>query len=40
MIYSDSVYNLKINYSAGLGGKQNYGGNVNDIEQMKNTKNF
>ncbi len=30
MIYSDPVYNIKINYNAGIGGKQNYGGNVND----------
>ena len=30
MIYSDPVYNLNINYNSGIGGKQNYGGNVND----------
>jgi len=30
MIYSDPVYNLSIDYSRGLGGKQNYGGAVND----------
>lgn len=30
MIYSDPVYNLGIQYDKGLGGKQNYGGNVND----------
>ena len=30
MIYSDPVYNLKVNYNSGLGGKQNYGGTVND----------
>lgn len=30
MIYSDPVYNLKINYNSGLGGKQSYGGTVND----------
>lgn len=30
MIYSDPVYNIKINYNCGIGGKQNYGGNVND----------
>lgn len=30
MIYSDPVYNLKIDYKSGIGGKQNYGGNVND----------
>jgi DNA modification methylase len=32
MIYSDPVYNLRggVSYSKGVGGKQNYGGNVND----------
>src|SRR3989338_2562336 len=30
MIYSDPVYNLGVNYNSGLGGKKNYGGNVND----------
>ena len=30
MLYLDPVYNLQINYSHGLGGKQNYGGDVND----------
>jgi DNA modification methylase len=30
MIYSDPVYNIKIDYSKGIGGKQSYGGNVND----------
>jgi len=40
MIYSDSVYNLKINYSAGLGGKQNYGGNVNDNRTDEEYKEF
>ncbi len=30
MIYSDPVYNLNINYNKGIGGKQNYGGDVND----------
>ena len=30
MIYCDPPYNLKINYSAGIGGKKNYGGHVND----------
>ncbi len=30
MIYSDPVYNLSIRYDKGLGGKQNYGGHVND----------
>jgi DNA modification methylase len=32
MIYSDPVYNLKLDnlYDGGVGGKQNYGGQVND----------
>jgi DNA modification methylase len=32
MIYSDPVYNLRggVNYATGIGGKKNYGGNVND----------
>lgn len=30
MIYSDPVYNLSIRYDKGIGGKQNYGGHVND----------
>ena len=30
MIYSDPVYNIKVDYNAGIGGKQQYGGNVND----------
>jgi DNA modification methylase len=30
MVYSDPIYNINVNYSGGIGGKQNYGGNVND----------
>lgn len=30
MIYSDPVYNININYNGGIGGKQNYGGTVQD----------
>ncbi len=30
MIYSDPVYNLKVDYSSGIGGKKQYGGSVND----------
>ncbi len=30
MIYCDPVYNLSVDYNRGIGGKQNYGGNVND----------
>jgi len=40
MIYSDPVYNLKINYNVGIGGKQNYGGNVNDNRTDSEYKEF
>ncbi len=30
MIYSDPVYNISIDYNKGIGGKQSYGGTVND----------
>ena len=30
MIYSDPVYNIKIDYNKGISGKQSYGGTVND----------
>ena len=30
MIYSDPVYNINIDYNRGIGGKQSYGGTVND----------
>lgn len=39
MIYSDPIYNIKIDYNGGVGGKQNYGGNVNDSEPMTSTRN-
>lgn len=35
MIYSDPVYNLEIDYDGGIGGKQEYGGNVNDRRTFK-----
>ncbi len=40
MIYSDPVYNIKINYNGGIGGKQNYGGNVNDNRTDTEYKEF
>lgn len=40
MIYSDPVYNLKINYNSGIGGKQHYGGNVNDNRTEDEYKKF
>jgi len=30
MIYSDPPYNIKLDYDKGIGGKQSYGGHVND----------
>lgn len=30
MIISDPIYNIDLDYNKGLGGKSNYGGNVND----------
>jgi ParB/RepB/Spo0J family partition protein len=30
MVYADPIYNINIDYAKGLGGKQNYGGDVND----------
>lgn len=40
MIYSDPVYNIKVNYNSGIGGKRNYGGNVNDNRTDEEYKEF
>lgn len=40
MIYSDPVYNIKIDYNKGLGGKQQYGGSVNDSRSFAEYKEF
>jgi hypothetical protein len=40
MIYSDPIYNIKIDYNAGIGGKRNYGGNVNDSRTDEEYKEF
>lgn len=40
MIYSDPIYNLNINYDGGIGGKQEYGGNVNDTRTFEEYKKF
>lgn len=40
MIYSDPVYNISIDYSGGIGGKQNYGGSVNDTRSFSEYKTF
>jgi len=40
IIYSDPVYNIGVDYNAGLGGKQSYGGNVNDKRTDTEYKTF
>ena len=40
MIYLDPVYNLNLDYSRGLGGRQNYGGNVNDHRSDEEYREF
>jgi len=40
MVYSDPVYNIKIDYSGGIGGKASYGGNVNDDRSEAEYKAF
>ena len=40
MIYSDPVYNLSVDYDRGIGGKQNYGGNVNDKRTKSEYREF
>jgi len=40
MIYSDPIYNISINYDGGIGGKQSYGGNVNDTRTYDEYKKF
>lgn len=40
MIYNDPIYNIKIDYNKGIGGKANYGGNVKDSKSDKDYKEF
>lgn len=40
MIYSDPPYNIGLNYNKGIGGKKNYGGNVQDNKSDKEYKEF
>lgn len=40
MIYSDPVYNISIDYDGGIGGKKDYGGNVNDTRTYEEYKGF
>lgn len=40
MIYSDPPYNISLDYDKGIGGKQSYGGNVNDNKTDEEYKEF
>jgi DNA modification methylase len=40
MIYTDSPYNIKLDYNKGLGGKKNYGGHVNDAKSDSEFREF
>ncbi len=40
MIYSDPPYNIKLDYKNGVGGKGNYGGDVNDDRTYDEYKEF
>jgi len=40
MVYSDPIYNISINYDGGIGGRANYGGNVNDTRSFDEYKEF
>ena len=40
MIYSDPIYNIGVDYNGGIGGKQNYGGKVNDKKSDSDYKEF
>ncbi len=40
MIYSDPVYNIRIDYDKGIGGKQSYGGSVNDSRTYEEYRSF
>lgn len=40
LVYSDPPYNIRLNYSKGLGGKRSYGGNVKDNRTDKEYEEF
>ncbi|MES2930774.1 MAG: DNA modification methylase [Patescibacteria group bacterium] len=40
VIYSDPPYNISLDYNKGIGGKQQYGGNVNDDRSYTEYKEF
>jgi len=40
MIFSDPIYNISVDYNGGIGGKQQYGGTVNDHKSDEEYKEF
>lgn len=40
MAYNDPIYNIKLDYNKGVGGKANYGGNINDNKSDSEYKEF
>ncbi len=40
MIFSDPIYNISVDYNGGIGGKQQYGGTVNDTKSDDEYKEF
>ena len=40
MIFSDPIYNIKLDYSKGIGGKSEYGGEVRDNRSYEEYKSF
>ena len=40
MLYNDPIYNIKLDYNKGVGGKANYGGNITDNKSDPEYKEF
>lgn len=40
LIYSDPIYNISVDYSGGIGGQADYGGDVNDTRTFEEYKKF
>ncbi|MDD5463620.1 MAG: DNA methyltransferase [Candidatus Moranbacteria bacterium] len=40
MVANDPIYNIGVSYDKGIGGKQNYGGKVNDVKTDEEYKEF
>lgn len=40
LIYSDPIYNISVDYSGGIGGQADYGGDVNDTRSFEEYKKF